>query len=122
MFRTVNLLQKEGRLEIPKTWLSFTHPNKKDEDRGMLLVSMSILPKAEADGQPVGEAQEEPNENPKLEKPTEGRGFVDKLAGAGLNLGKIKMPKINMFRNFLIIGGVVVVVFLILVLLIFFKP
>ena len=45
----MGLLAKEGRLEIPKTWLTFYHPNKKNEDRGMCLISMDVLPKAEAD-------------------------------------------------------------------------
>ena len=43
---------------------------------------MTILSKEDADSEPVGEAQEEPNENPFLKKPTAGRGF-----GGGFSLG-----------------------------------
>ena len=71
------MLQKEGRLEIPKTWLAFTNPNSKTQDCGQILVSFTVLPKVEADNAPVGEAQDDPNENPKLEKPTEGRGKLN---------------------------------------------
>ena len=35
----------------------------------------------EADAKPVGEAQEEPNRDPYLERPTEGRSFGDLLKG-----------------------------------------
>lgn len=42
---------------------------------------MTILTKDEADGDPVGEAQEEPNMNPTLKKPTVGRGVADFLGG-----------------------------------------
>lgn len=54
--RTIGMLQKEGRLEVPKTWLSFTNPNSKTDDCGQVLVSFTVLPKAEADNAPVGEA------------------------------------------------------------------
>jgi len=42
---------------------------------------MTILPKEEADGDPVGEAQEEPNQNPWLKKPTAGRGLGEAFGG-----------------------------------------
>jgi len=38
---------------------------------------MTIIPKSEAEMAPVGEAWDEPNENPYLQKPTEGRGVGD---------------------------------------------
>lgn len=41
----------------------------------MCLIEMKIIPADDADANPVGEAWDEPNENPKLIKPTEGRGF-----------------------------------------------
>lgn len=46
---------------------------------------MTILPKEEADSDPVGEAQEEPNINPSLVKPTVGRGIVNVIAGGGMD-------------------------------------
>lgn len=42
---------------------------------------MSLVTKEEADNHPVGEAWDEPNENPRLEKPTEGRGLFAFLSG-----------------------------------------
>ena len=54
---------------------------------------MTLLPKAEAEAEPVGEAWDEPNVNPRLEKPSEGRGFADKLAATTfIDLGNLKMP------------------------------
>ena len=48
---------------------------------------MSLVTKEEADNHPVGEAWDEPNENPRLEKPTEGRGlfaFLGSFSGFSL--------------------------------------
>jgi hypothetical protein len=53
----------------------------------------------------VGEAQKEPNENPKLEKPTEGRGFGDMLVGTPLDFGKFSLPNLGLLRNLLIMAG-----------------
>jgi len=50
------ILQKEGRIENVVSWLPFYHPNKKNEERGRLKISMTIIPKVEADNNPVGEA------------------------------------------------------------------
>ena len=38
------------------------------------------------DSEPVGEAQEEPNDNPFLKKPTAGRGFGDAFPKMSFNL------------------------------------
>ena len=54
--KTVHKLNKEPNLEVPKTYISFTHPNHPGEDRGIMMFSMTILPKEEADEDPVGEA------------------------------------------------------------------
>ena len=59
--------------------MTFKHPNKGEEDRGILMFSMTILPKEEADSEPVGESWDEPNENPFLKKPTAGRGIAAAL-------------------------------------------
>jgi hypothetical protein len=45
----------------------------------MALISMNIIPISEAEAAPVGEAWDDPNINPKLKKPTNGRGFGNKL-------------------------------------------
>jgi hypothetical protein len=84
--RSVSKLLKEGRIEVPKTNITFRHPNKGDEDRGVLMFSMTILAKEDADAEPVGESWDEPNENPFLQKPTAGRGLGDMLSGFGFDL------------------------------------
>ena len=84
--RTVNKLVKEGFIEVPKTYITFRHPNHGDADRGIMMFSMTILPKEDADAEPVGEAQEEPNENPFLKKPTAGRGVASMFGAISLGL------------------------------------
>ena len=49
------------------------------------MFSMTILTKEEAEGDPVGEAQEEPNQNPFLKKPTAGRGLAEALGSFDYN-------------------------------------
>ena len=50
------------------------------------MFSMDILEKDAANQDPVGEAQNEPNKNPKLKAPKAGRGLGDALAGIGLSI------------------------------------
>ena len=84
---------------------------------------MNILPKAEAEGQPVGEGQEEPNVNPTLLKPNEGRGIGDKImAVTNLDVGNIQLPRTNLWRNLLITGVVVVIIIVVLIIVMFLKP
>ena len=73
-------------MEVPKTFITFSHPNHPGDDRGILMFSMTILPKEEADEEPVGEAQEEPNINPKLKRPSAGRGFMDQFGGIDFSI------------------------------------
>ena len=41
----------------------------------------------------MGEAWDEPNINPKLERPTEGRGVGDKImSAANIDVSKIQIP------------------------------
>lgn len=54
--KTIYKLEKEPTLEVPKTYVTCSHPNHPGEDRGILMFSMTILPKEEADEDPVGEA------------------------------------------------------------------
>jgi len=49
------------------------------------MFSMTILPKEDADAEPVGESWDEPNENPFLKKPTAGRSLGDLLGGMGFD-------------------------------------
>ena len=105
--KTLALLAKEGRIELQKQWLPFTHPNKKDEFRGDVLLQMQIIPMSEAEQNPVGEAWDEPNENPKLVKPTDGRGLGARFQSAvGIDLSKIKLPSFNLWRNIMILAGI----------------
>ena len=104
-----NLL-KEGEIEIPNTWINLENPEDENEDVGSLKFSMTIVSKMVADSQPVGEAWDEPNENPRLIPPTAGRGFGDKFASIFFDIGKWKWPAWLMFRNFAIIGVILSVV------------
>jgi hypothetical protein len=59
--KTINKAIKEEKIEVPKTYISVWHPNSPGEDRGIIMFSMTILPKDEADSDPVGESWDEPN-------------------------------------------------------------
>ena len=49
------------------------------------MFSMTMLPKEDANAEPVGESWDEPNENPFLKKPTAGRSLGDLLGGMGFD-------------------------------------
>lgn len=78
--KTIAKLMKEDQIEIPKTMIACSHPNKPDQDCGVVMFSMTILPLEEAEGNEVGEAQEEPNHSPYLKKPKWGRSIGDSFA------------------------------------------
>ena len=61
----------------------------------------------EADNNPVGEAQDEPNENPRLQKPTEGRGLLDRLSSLGIDVRGFKFPNLGFFKTLIIIISIV---------------
>jgi len=83
--RTISKAQKEGFIEVPKTYITCANANMVGEDRGNLMFSMTILTKDDADDDPVGESWDEPNHDPFLKKPTAGRGLGNMLGGMGLN-------------------------------------
>ena len=83
--RTCNKLLKEDFVEVPKTYITCRHANMPEEDRGVIMFSMTILTKDDADAEPVGESWDEPNINPELKKPKVGRGIVAMLGGLGGN-------------------------------------
>lgn len=61
---------KQSVTHSPSEWLSFTHPNHVEiESLGDLNLEMWLYTKSEARKNRVGEAQNEPNENPYLPKP-----------------------------------------------------
>jgi len=66
---------------------------------------MTILPKADADAKPVGEAWDEPNEDPKLTPPTEGRGFKAAFDGMMIDTSKFSLPSFNFMRKYIILGA-----------------
>lgn len=54
--RTLHKLAKEDLVSIPKSLVALTTPALPDTQRGLVLLSMDIMPKEDADGDPVGEA------------------------------------------------------------------
>jgi hypothetical protein len=105
MVNTVKQLRKEGAIQTDNLLLNLTDPEDINNDVGRLKLSMTILNRMEANAAPVGEAWDEPNENPTLIKPTEGRGLGDRFASFGLSLGGWSWPSWWVFlRYFAIIG------------------
>jgi len=99
---TIKKLKKEGAVSVPKSYVSFCNPVAPDEEKGMMLFSMDILLKEDANADPVGEAQEEPNKNPFLKRPTAGRGLGDALAAVGLSVPSISFNPFGAFLPFVI--------------------
>ena len=54
----------------------------------------------------MGEAQDEPNKNPWLKKPTAGRGLGDALAAIGVELPEISWNPFGKFIYIIIFGVV----------------
>ena len=90
--QSIKLLKKVGTLEDKKIWIEFGNPQKPDSPSGFCLIQLQVLYMEEAENDPVGEAQEEPNHNPTLKRPTEGRSWGDTLAGLGLGIPNIELP------------------------------
>ena len=53
---------------------------------GFCKIQMKLMHSSEAENDPVGEGREEPNKDPFLKEPEEGRGLGDRLAGIGISL------------------------------------
>jgi len=79
--RIIKRLRTEGKYEMQPRKLKIFHPNFPDENRGEILVSLSIISKQEASNNPLGDGQSEPNHDPFLEAPKIGRGIGDFLKG-----------------------------------------
>jgi hypothetical protein len=109
--RLFKRLQQEGRLTMLDQWIPLSTVKDTGDERGDIKISLYLLPKFEADQNPVGEAQEEPNKDPKLEKPTEGRGLLDFLKGTFLDISqwKFNFDLFGMFKIMAILGSVLVV-------------
>lgn len=56
MKNTIKKLRKEGQVSIPKSFVTFVNPSAPEEEKGMMLFSMDILLKEDANQDPVGEA------------------------------------------------------------------
>ena len=112
--KTMGRIQKEGEIEIPKTWLNLENPDDPTEDVGKIKFSMDIVTNVKAESQPVGDGWEEPNENPRLIPPTAGRGFGDKFAAVAFDPSGWKFPSFGWFRYLAFAGGLVSVLGIIL--------
>ncbi|EUD66600.1 hypothetical protein C922_02921 [Plasmodium inui San Antonio 1] len=69
--------KKRGLYHIPRFWLQCKHPAHKNKVRGSVEVEACILPRAEAEVDPVGNGRDEPNKDPFLPPVTENRTYVD---------------------------------------------
>ena len=78
---------------MPKSFIQLVNPMHKEEHNGLLMFSMDILLIDDANQDPVGEAQDEPNKDPFLKKPTAGRGLGDALSSVGM------LPSIDVSWN-----------------------
>ena len=76
---------------------------------------------ADAEANPVGEAQDEPNEDPKLIKPTDGRGYGEALKSFGFKLPTIKLPSFDFWRRIMIMFGIVIILGIVGFLMFYFK-
>jgi hypothetical protein len=113
--RLIKKIKAEGRYEKFSTEIDLTHANYPKKNRGRLKLGIKIIPKEEADARPVGEAQEDPNEDPWLEKPKVGRGIGDFLKGGW------SLPDFGIIKRILMyIVGLVLGMLLIIIL--FIKP
>lgn len=107
-------LRQEGKTEITKKWIPLVSSKDPADQKGEVLISLYMLQKYEAEQYPVGESWDEPNRNPRLEKPTEGRDIFDFLAGL-VDLGGFNW-NFDMFFWIKILGVVGVLLLLLLVL------
>ena len=77
---------------------------------------MSILNKSEAESSPVGEGQNEPNINPYLERPTEGRKIGDAVVKQIDFLKNFKFAYFMRFCRYIGIGiGVFILIFILFI-------
>lgn len=106
-------VQKEGKLSLEEQWTNLHLPNLPGTNGGKLMFSFYILSLAEANQRPVGEAQDEPNRDPELETPEEGRGILDFLKGTPFDISgwSFDFGLIKKILALLSLMGVAVVLF-----------
>ena len=103
---TIKNLKKEESVTIPKSFLTFLSPTNPDEEKGFMMFSMDIMRKEDANQDPVGEAQNEPNKNPFLKAPTAGRGLGDALAAIGIPSISLDWNPFGKYLYFVVAAGV----------------
>eukprot|EP00922_Rhytidocystis_sp_ex-Travisia-forbesii_P034456 GHVS01051156.1.p1 GENE.GHVS01051156.1~~GHVS01051156.1.p1 ORF type:complete len:277 (+),score=34.53 GHVS01051156.1:2-832(+) len=81
-------------------------------------LGIEILTQPEADGRPVGLGRTEPNRDPVLTTPTEGREWGDVMGSAGLQLNFRLLTQRTRWTVFGVIGGVILFVVMYLVFLV----
>jgi len=113
--RVLKRLIREGKLALEDKWIPLTHPKDPGDIKGEVKISLYLLQKDEANQRPVGEAQDEPNRDPRLEKPKEGRGVKDFLKNTVLDVKKWDIGADFMKNIKIIIAlAVIVIVFILL--------
>lgn len=117
--RVLKRLLKEGKLSLENKWIPFTHPKDTGEIKGEAKISIFFIQKDEADQRPVGEGQLDPNRDPYLEKPREGRGVNEFLKNTVLDTKSWRL-NFDIVGNLKIIGAVVGL--LVLFILLFVSP
>ena len=108
-------VMKEGKLTQEEQWIDLIIPGEHPKAGGKVMISFTILSQAEADNTPVGEGQDEPNRDPELEKPEEGRGIMDFLKGTALDVSKWSLFNFGLLKKLLMLLsliGTVVVLFI----------
>lgn len=107
-------VMKEGKLSQEEQWIKLMIPGV-GKPGGEVLISFTILSLAEANQNPVGEGQDEPNRDPILEKPEEGRGVMDFLKGTALDVSNWSLFNLGLIKKALMVLsllGTVCVLFL----------
>jgi len=77
-------LMHEGKYETPEP-VSVKFKKHGLYNRGSVLISLKIINESEASSNLVGEGQNEPNVDPRLDPPKSGRLLSDLFAGAGFS-------------------------------------
>ena len=95
-------VMKEGKLTQEEQWIQLNIPGV-NKPGGEVMVSFNILSLAEASQRPVGEGQDEPNRDPELEKPEEGRGIMDFLKGTALDVSSWSLFNLGLIKKFFIV-------------------
>lgn len=99
---TLKKLKKQESVSVPKSYVTFTNPVMPDDEKGMMMFSMDILTVEDANQDPVGEAQNEPNKNPYLKRPTAGRGLGDAIAALGISVPNVSFNPFGAYLYFVV--------------------